>query len=179
MDTIKNALKEIMEDKVQKRIYGKMMNLTDNAIEPWLQGVLELAEISNIHLSGIIKIWNTVQEYGIKNTMETLRKGGNLKMTKVFDLEQCKDFIEQALDMPPVEEMDMGIIDADKWFEDHKIRISTGDHQIVLNFNADTVMGLIDYFEEQYENECYNYKEPKKSNLKVKVYKTSKKRVIK
>ena len=29
-------------------------------------------------------------------------------MTKVFDLEQCKDFIEQALDMPPVEEMDMG-----------------------------------------------------------------------
>ena len=32
MDTIKNALKEIMEDTVQKRIYGKMMNLTDNAI---------------------------------------------------------------------------------------------------------------------------------------------------
>ena len=29
-------------------------------------------------------------------------------MTKVFDLEQCKDFIEQALDMPPVEEMDEG-----------------------------------------------------------------------
>lgn len=79
MDTIKNALKEIMEDKVQKRIYGKMMNLTDNAIEPWLQGVLELAEISNIQLSGIIKIWNTVQEYGIENTMETLRKGGDLK----------------------------------------------------------------------------------------------------
>ena len=35
MDTIKNALKEIMEDKVQKQIYGKMMNLIDDAVEPW------------------------------------------------------------------------------------------------------------------------------------------------
>lgn len=179
MDTIKNALKEIMEDKVQKQIYGKMMNLIDDAVEPWLQGVLELAEISNIQLFGIIKIWNIIQEYGIKNTMEILRKGGNLKMTKVFDLQQSKDFIEQALDMPPVEEMDEGLIDADKWFEDHKIRISTGDHQIVLDYNADTVMGLTDYLKEQYENECYAYKEPKKSKPKVKVYKTSRKRMIK
>lgn len=100
-------------------------------------------------------------------------------MTKVFDLEQCKDFIEQALDMPPFEEMDMGTIDANKWYEDHKIRISTGDNQIILDYNADTVMGLTDYLEEQYENECYNYKEPKKSKLKVKVYKTLRKRVIK
>lgn len=100
-------------------------------------------------------------------------------MTKVFDLKQCKDFIEQALDMPPVEEMDMGLIDADKWFKDHKIRISTGDHQIVLDYNADTVMGLTDYLKEQYENECYIYKESKKLKSKVKVYKTSRKRVIK
>ena len=100
-------------------------------------------------------------------------------MTKVFDLQQCKDFIEQALDIPPVEEMDMGLINADKWFEGHKIRISTGDHQIILDYNADTVMGLTDYLEEQYKNEYYNYKEPKKTKPKVKVYKTSKKRVIK
>ena len=44
-------------------------------------------------------------------------------MTKVFDLEQYEEFIGQALDMPPVEEMDEGLIDANKWFEDHKIRI--------------------------------------------------------
>ena len=100
-------------------------------------------------------------------------------MTKVFDLEQYEEFIEQALDMPPVEEMDMGLINADKWFEDHKIRISTGNHQIILDYNADTVMGLADCLKEQYENECYNYKEPKKSKPKVKVYKTSKKRAIK
>ena len=100
-------------------------------------------------------------------------------MTKVFDLEQCKDFIEQALDIPPVEEMDMGLINADKWLDDHKIRISTGNHQIILDYNADTVMGLTDYLEEQYENECYNYKERKKSKQRVKVYKTSRKRVIK
>ena len=42
------------------------MNLIDDAVEPWLQGVLELAEISNIQLFGIIKIWNIIQEYGIK-----------------------------------------------------------------------------------------------------------------
>lgn len=100
-------------------------------------------------------------------------------MTKVFDLEQYEEFIGQALDIPPVEEMDEGLIDADKWFEDHKIRISTGDHQIVLDYNADTVMGLTDYLKEQYENEYYDYKEPKKAKPKVKVYKTSRKRVIK
>ena len=100
-------------------------------------------------------------------------------MTKVFDLEQCKDFIEQALDIPPVEEMDEGLIDADKWFEDHKIRISTGEHQIVLDYNADTVMGLTDYLEEQYENEYYDDKEPKRAKPKEKVNKTSGRRVIK
>ena len=74
MDTIKNALKEIMEDKVQKQIYGKMMNLVDDAVEPWLQGVLDLAELSGIELSGITNIWNAIQEHGVEAVKEVLQK---------------------------------------------------------------------------------------------------------
>ena len=74
MDTIKNALKEIMEDKVQKQIYGKMMNLVDDAVEPWLQGVLDLAELSGIELSGITNIWNAIQEYGVVAVKKSLNR---------------------------------------------------------------------------------------------------------
>ena len=45
------------------RAIHAMMNLIDDAVEPWLQGVLELAEISNIQLFGIIKIWNIIQDF--------------------------------------------------------------------------------------------------------------------
>lgn len=65
-------LDSIMKDKVQRRIYGKMMNLVDDAVEPWLQGVLDLAEVSGMNIPGIVNIWNAIQEHGVEAVKEVL-----------------------------------------------------------------------------------------------------------
>lgn len=67
-------LDSIMKDKVQRRIYGKMLNLVDDAVEPWLQGVLDLAEVSGMNIPGIVNIWNAIQEHGVKAVKEVLTR---------------------------------------------------------------------------------------------------------
>lgn len=71
---IEITMSDILKDKVQRRIYGKMMNLVDDAVEPWLQGVLDLAELSGIELSGITTIWNAIQEHGVVAVKESLNR---------------------------------------------------------------------------------------------------------
>ena len=58
-----------MNDKLQRRLYGKLMNLVDDAVEPWLQCVLDLVE-----LSSITNIWNAIQEYGVVAVKESLNR---------------------------------------------------------------------------------------------------------
>lgn len=65
---------DMMNDKLQRRLYGKLMNLVDDAVEPWLQGVLDLAELSGIELSSITNIWNAIQEHGLAVVKEVLRR---------------------------------------------------------------------------------------------------------
>ena len=67
-------LDSIMKDKVQRRIYGKMMNLVDDAVEPWLQGVLDLAEVSGMDIPGVVNIWNAIQEHGVEAVKEVLNR---------------------------------------------------------------------------------------------------------
>ena len=67
-------LDSIMKDKVQRRIYGKMLNLVDDAVEPWLQGVLDLAEVSGMNIPGIVNIWNAIQEHGVEAVKEVLTR---------------------------------------------------------------------------------------------------------
>lgn len=67
-------LDSIMKDKVQRRIYGKMLNLVDDAVEPWLQGVLDLAEVSGMNIPGIVNIWNAIQEHGVEAVKEVLHR---------------------------------------------------------------------------------------------------------
>ena len=67
-------LDSIMKDKVQRRIYGKMLNLVDDAVEPWLQGVLDLAEVSGMNIPGIVNIWNAIQEHGVEAVREVLTR---------------------------------------------------------------------------------------------------------
>ena len=65
---------DMMNDKLQRRLYGKLMNLVDDAVEPWLQGVLDLAELSGIELSSITNIWNAIQEHGVVAVKESLNR---------------------------------------------------------------------------------------------------------
>ena len=67
MDTIKNALKEIMEDKVQKQIYGleimfkngktKVFNfITKEAVDDIFEGLFEILQQNEIKKFGIVNI---------------------------------------------------------------------------------------------------------------------------
>lgn len=71
---IEITMSDILKDKVQRRIYGKMMNLVDDAVEPWLQGVLDLAEVSDIDIPGIVQIYNAIQEHGVTAVKEALNR---------------------------------------------------------------------------------------------------------
>lgn len=63
--SIDAILDNIVSDNVQRRIYGKFMNTVEEHSEAYLQGVLDLAEISNISLPGIIMLWELILAEGV------------------------------------------------------------------------------------------------------------------
>lgn len=69
---IDSAMSDILRDPIQRRIYGKLMNLTREAVKPYLQGVLDLAELSNLDVSGILKIYEAIHENGLDVTLRSL-----------------------------------------------------------------------------------------------------------
>lgn len=90
---------------------------------------------------------------------------------KTYELKNYKKFDDEVLQVPPVEEMDMGLIDPDKWYKDHEIHIVIDNQEIILDYNADTVMGISDLLEEIYEIDFGDYEK----NHKVTSYKKAKK----
>lgn len=56
------------------------------------------------------------------------------KITHKYTLDNYKDFCKDALVAPDADPHDW-----DEWFDNHKIKISTGEHSIELEYNADTV----------------------------------------
>lgn len=90
---------------------------------------------------------------------------------KTYELKNYKKFDDEVLQVPPVEEMDMGLIDPDKWYKDHEIHIVIDNQEIILDYNADAVMGISDLLEEIYEIDFGDYEK----NHKVTSYKKAKK----
>lgn len=80
---------------------------------------------------------------------------------KKYTIENAKEFCRDALIMPPIELFVNGDVDEAKWFEDHKIRIIVGDHEIELEYNADNVTELDGAIKEMYEVEMDLHKEVK------------------
>ena len=72
---------------------------------------------------------------------------------KKYTVENAKEFRRDALIMPPIELFVNGDVDEAEWFEDHKIRIIVGDHEIELEYNADNVTELDVAIKEMYEAE--------------------------
>lgn len=90
---------------------------------------------------------------------------------KTYELKNYKNFDDEVLQIPPAEEMDMGLIDPDKWYKDHEIHIVIDNQEIILDYNADTVMGISNLLKEIYEIDFGDYEE----NHKVTSYKKAKK----
>lgn len=72
---------------------------------------------------------------------------------KKYTVENAKEFRRDALIMPPIELFENGDVDESQWFEDHKIRIIVGDHEIEFEYTADNVTELDVAIKEMYEAE--------------------------
>ena len=64
-ESVSEALSLITSDNIQRRVYGKFMNIVEEKSEAYLQGVLDFAEISKHELPGIEMLWNLIQSEGV------------------------------------------------------------------------------------------------------------------
>lgn len=72
---------------------------------------------------------------------------------KKYTLKNYEEFSREALICPPMDEFEDGTIDEEKWYEDHKIRITVGEHEIEIGYYADTVSEIDFALREMYEEE--------------------------
>lgn len=108
-------------------------------------------EFGNHHLDRI----QALDFDDIKREVIVMIWESNNKMKK-YTLENYKKFTDEALVMPPMEEFEDGTIDEDKWYEDHKIRIIVGEHEIAIDYYADSVNEIDFALREMYEEEYGN-----------------------
>lgn len=85
------------------------------------------------------------------------------KTMEKYTLKEYKDFSSEALVCPPMEEFEDGTIDEEKWYEDHKIRIIVGEHEMEIDYYAYSVNELDWALREMYEEE-YGNGEPTTGN---------------
>lgn len=72
---------------------------------------------------------------------------------KKYTIENCKEFCDNALVIPPLEEFEDGSIDEATWYKEHTIHITVGNHDIELDYNADNVSEIEFVLREMYEIE--------------------------
>lgn len=72
---------------------------------------------------------------------------------KKYTIENARIFCRDVLEAPPIEQFENGEIDEAEWFDNHKIHIVVGDHDIEFEYNADNVGILDDAIMEMYEVE--------------------------
>lgn len=64
----------LLESDTGKKIYGKFMNIADEIVQAWLQGVVDLVEILHIDIQGLDVLWNLVQEQGVSTIKKMCRE---------------------------------------------------------------------------------------------------------
>lgn len=74
-----------------------------------------------------------------------------VKDMKKYTLENYKEFCNNALQVPPIEEFENGSIDEEKWYKENKIHIVVGEHDIEIDYLADSVNEVEFALREMYE----------------------------
>lgn len=72
---------------------------------------------------------------------------------KKYTIDNYKEFCNNALVLPPLDEFDDGSIDEKKWYETHKIHITVDNHDMELDYLADNVTEIYSALQEVYEIE--------------------------
>ena len=93
-----------------------------------------------------------VYEYWCDDCNTDIRIEAEEEMVK-YTIANAKEFCRDALTMPPIDEFESGELDEAEWYEDHKIHIIIGNHEMELEYNADNVNELDDAINEMYDVE--------------------------
>lgn len=86
-----------------------------------------------------------------KSPTETITHIEEETEMKEYKLEDYKEFCREALVCPPIDEFENGTICEDDWYEEHYIKISTGNHEINIGYGADEVNEIEFALREIYE----------------------------
>ena len=101
-----------------------------------------LNDVNSIHYSDG-RMYATIEE--VEEEIEEVQE------MKKYTLENYREFCENALVVPPFDENEPN--DWDEWFEEHKIHITVGNHDIELTYHADNVNEIEYALKEMYEVE--------------------------
>lgn len=58
---------------------------------------------------------------------------------KKYELKDYKEFCREALECPPIDDFENGIVDEEEWYKQHDIKITVGNHEINIGYGADEV----------------------------------------
>jgi hypothetical protein len=72
---------------------------------------------------------------------------------KKYTIDNYEEFCKEALQAPPIEEFMDGSIDEAEWYKHNMIHITVGNHDIELDYNADSVNEIEYALREMYEVE--------------------------
>ena len=89
----------------------------------------------------------------VEDLLKTKKEAEKEKKMKKYTIEDYKEFCDNVLVAPPIEEFEDGTIDELQWYEENKIHIIIGKHDMEIDYLADAV-NEIDYaLREMYDAE--------------------------
>jgi hypothetical protein len=72
---------------------------------------------------------------------------------KKYTIDQYKEFCNDALVLPPLDDFYDGGVDEEEWYKTHKIHITVDNHDMELDYYADNVTEIYSALEEMHEIE--------------------------
>ena len=66
-------LSDMINDKIGRKLFGKIMNTPRDNLESYLQGCVDICQLSNIEVPGLEELYNSVLENGINDTLNALK----------------------------------------------------------------------------------------------------------
>ena len=66
-------LSDMIKDKIGRKLFGKIMNTPRDNLESYLQGCVDICQLSNIEVPGLEEIYNSVLENGVNETLQTMK----------------------------------------------------------------------------------------------------------
>lgn len=66
-------LSDMIKDKIGRKLFGKIMNTPRDNLKSYLQGLVDICQLSNIEVPGLEEIYNSVLENGVNETLQKMK----------------------------------------------------------------------------------------------------------